>query len=45
MAASSFEKNGNFRSQVMITNILFAPVETDLATFDIAIPANQSTYG
>jgi len=33
-----FKKIGNFRAQVMITHILFAPVEPDVAAFNIRIP-------
>ena len=42
-AKYNFEEEGNFRSQVMITHILFAPVKPDLAAFDIRIPVDQST--
>lgn len=44
-AKYNFEKDGNFRSQVMITHILFAPVEPDVATFDMKILVDQSNYG
>jgi hypothetical protein len=36
-ATYHFEKTGNFTSKVTITNILFAPVQPDVASFDMNI--------
>jgi hypothetical protein len=44
-ARYNFEKTGNFTSKVTITNILFAPVQPDVAIFDINIPDVLSKRG
>lgn len=41
-ATYSFEKPGNFKPQIIITNILFAPVDPDVADLDKPISVSES---